>query len=58
MEESVLIDDVDGTIFDYMVTADKILVLSSPPLGIKPGNILKGENPIKTELHIYSIKGL
>lgn len=58
MEESVLIDDVGGTIFDYMVTANKILVLSSPPLGIKPGNILKGENPIKTELHIYSIKGL
>ena len=58
MEESVLIDNVDGTIFDYMVTANKILVLSSPPLGIKPGNILKGENPIKTELHIYSIKGL
>ncbi len=58
MEENVLIDDVDGTIFDYMVNANKILVLSSPPLGIKPGNILKGENPIKTELHIYSIKGL
>jgi len=58
MEERILIDDVGGTIFDYMVTADKILVLSSPPLGIKPGNILKGENPIKTELHIYSIKGL
>lgn len=58
MEENVLIDDVDGTIFDYMVNANKIFVLSSPPLGIKPGNILKGENPIKTELYIYSIKGL
>lgn len=58
MEESILIDNIKGTLFDYTVSGDKIIVISSPPLGIKPGNILKGENPIKTELSIYSLKGM
>ncbi|MEW6052199.1 MAG: hypothetical protein AB1552_00205 [Nitrospirota bacterium] len=58
MEEKVLIDNIGGTVFDYLVSGDKIIVLASPLLGIKPGNILKGENPIKTELHIYSLKGM
>jgi len=58
MEEGVLIEDISGTLFDYALADDKIIVLSSPPLGIKPKNILKGENPIRTELYIYSLKGM
>ncbi len=57
MEDSVVIDGVDGTILDYAVTSDNIFVLSSPLFGIRAGNILKGENPVKKELTIYPIKG-
>jgi len=58
MEESVLVDNVSGTIFDYAVAGQKILFLASPMFGIKPGNILKGENPLRTELYIYNVKGI
>jgi hypothetical protein len=58
MEESVLVDNISGTIFDYAVAGQKILLLASPMFGIKPGNILKGENPLRTELYIYNAKGI
>jgi hypothetical protein len=58
MEEGVLIDNISGNVFDYALSGDKILVLSSPPFGIKPKNILQGENPIMTELSVYIDKGI
>lgn len=57
MEESVLINDVKGSVLDYALAGDKMIVLTSPFFGIKFGNILKGENPLGTVLYIYSIKG-
>jgi hypothetical protein len=57
MEEGTLIDNIKGSILDYITAADKIIVLASPLFGIKAENILKGENPLKTTLYIYSIKG-
>jgi hypothetical protein len=57
MDEGVVINRVDGTILDYAVTSDNIFVLASPLFGIRAGNILKGENPVRTELSIYPIKG-
>lgn len=57
MEGRVLIDDIQGSLLDYTVVGDKIMVLSSPFLGIKFDNILKGENPLVTLLRIYSAKG-
>lgn len=57
LEEGVLIDDIRGTVIDYAVAGDKIIVLASPIFGVKPENILKGENPLRTMLYIYSIKG-
>ncbi|MBI5635160.1 MAG: VCBS repeat-containing protein [Nitrospirae bacterium] len=57
MEESVLIDDIPGTLFDYALAGDKIIVLSSPLLGVKFENVLKGENPLGTLLHIYAARG-
>ncbi|MEW6001307.1 MAG: VCBS repeat-containing protein [Nitrospirota bacterium] len=57
MEEDVLIDDIRGSILDYVVAGEKIIILASPMFGIKAGNILKGENPLKTILYVYSIKG-
>ncbi|MEW6213631.1 MAG: hypothetical protein AB1478_00260 [Nitrospirota bacterium] len=57
IEEGVLIDDIKGSVLDFAVTNDRIFVLTSPMFGIKPGNILKGENPLRTILYIYPIKG-
>jgi hypothetical protein len=56
MEESLLIDNIKGSILDYAVAGDKVIVLVSPMFGIKAGNILKGENPLKTMLYIYPMK--
>lgn len=56
-EESVLIDNIKGAVLDYISSGDKIIVLASPMFGIIAGNILKGENPLRTMLYIYSIKG-
>jgi hypothetical protein len=58
MEEGVLIDNISGTVYDYALSGNKIFVLSSPPLGIKPKNILQGESPIMTELSVYTDKGI
>ena len=58
MEESVLIDDISGSVIDYSVANDKIFVLASPLFGVKTGNILKGDNPLRTVLYIFSIKGI
>lgn len=56
MEEGIFIDNISGSILDYNIAGSKILVLASPILGIKAGNILKGENPLQTTLYVYSIK--
>jgi hypothetical protein len=58
MEDDVLVDNIGGTLLDYAVDHDKIIVLASPLFGIKPGNILKGESLGNTELLIYPLKGL
>ncbi len=57
MEEGVLIEGVPGSIQDYAVAGDQIMVLASPFMGVKFGNILKGENPLGVVLYIYSVKG-
>lgn len=57
MEEAVLIDGVGGSILDYAVSGDQVAVLASPMMGLKFGNILKGENPLGAMLFIYSLKG-
>ncbi|MDQ7787694.1 MAG: VCBS repeat-containing protein [Thermodesulfovibrionales bacterium] len=56
MEETSFIDGISGTLLDYAVSGDKVLVLSSPVLGLKAGNILKGNNPLGSMLSIYSMK--
>jgi hypothetical protein len=57
MEEGVLIEGVKGSIQDYALSGDEIMVLASPFMGVKFENILKGENPLGVVLYIYSIKG-
>jgi hypothetical protein len=57
MEEDVLIDGIGGNVLDYSLVGDKIAVLSRPLMGIKFGNILKGENPIGSVLSVYVVRG-
>lgn len=57
MEENNLIDDMSGSIIDYVLAGDRLIVLSRPILGLKPKKILKGENPLGSSLYIYSLKG-
>ncbi len=55
MAEGVLIDDIIGSVLDYTVSGNRLIVLTSPFLGIKFKNILKGENPLGKMLLIYSL---
>ena len=57
VEERVLIDNIQGTLFDYAVDDDTIIALTSPLFGIKAGNILTGKNPLQTVVLIYKVKG-
>ncbi len=57
MEESTLIDGIRGTLLDYSLTNDEVFVLASPIMGLKFGNILKGESPLGATIYIYTIKG-
>lgn len=57
MEENNLLDDISGGIIDYALAGDKLFVLSKPLFGLKPKNILKGENPLGSSIYVYSLKG-
>lgn len=58
MEEGVLIKNINGNIQDFMVDGNKVIVLNSPMLGLRPGKLLKGKNPFGKVLTIYSMKGI
>ncbi|MBI5100810.1 MAG: VCBS repeat-containing protein [Nitrospirae bacterium] len=57
MDEGVMIDGIKGSLLDYAVTGDRVIVLSSPFMGLKFENLLKGESPLGSMLYIYSVKG-
>lgn len=57
MEEMAVVDGISGGVMDYAISGDRIYVLSKPLFGIKPKNILKGENPLGSMLYVYSLKG-
>lgn len=56
MGETALIDGISGTLLDYAISGDTLMVLSSPVFGLKAGNILKGNNPLGSILSVYSMK--
>ncbi len=58
VEEKGLLQEIGGEILDYAIVGDRILVLSKPLFGIRPKNILKGENPFGIMLYIFSLKGI
>jgi len=57
VEERGLFGEIGGEILDYAIVGDRIIVLSKPLFGIRPKNILKGENPFGIMLYIFSLKG-
>ena len=57
MEHGELVADVKGSLLDYALSGDKVMILSGPLMGIKFGNILKGEDPFGTMLFVYLVKG-
>lgn len=57
VEERGLLEEIGGEILDYVVVGDRIIVISKPLFGIRPKNILKGENPFGIMLYIFSLKG-
>ncbi len=57
MEERVVVEGISGSLLDYAVTGDRLIVLSKPLFGIKAKNILSGENPMGDMLYVYSLKG-
>lgn len=58
MEERGLVEDISGGVTDYVISGDRLFVLTKPLFGIKAKNILKGESPFGSLLYIYSLKGL
>ncbi len=57
VQKRVLIDGIAGELLDYAIFGNKVAVLSKPKLGMKTGNILKGDNPFVKQLQIYSLSG-
>jgi hypothetical protein len=57
MEQRILIEGIPGSILDYALSGDRLVVLSKPLFGIKTKNILKGENPLGSMVYIYSLRG-
>lgn len=57
MEQGEVVDGIKGSLLDYAVSGDDVIVLSSPFMGIKFGNIIKGEDPFGTTLYVYLVKG-
>lgn len=57
MEENTLIDGISGSVMDYAILPDRLIVISKPLFGLKPKNILKGESPMGSMLYVYSLKG-
>ena len=57
VDERTILEGVPGTLLDYALAGDKVVVLNSPIFGIKYQSILKGENPLGSTLQIYSVRG-
>ncbi|MEK7196397.1 MAG: hypothetical protein AAB151_01900, partial [Nitrospirota bacterium] len=57
MEERTVIENIPGTLLDYSLEGDRLILLDRPSFGIKLQNIFKGENPLGSVLYIYSLKG-
>ncbi|MCL5024438.1 MAG: VCBS repeat-containing protein [Nitrospirae bacterium] len=57
MEVNTFVEGIAGSVMDYVLLPDRLVVLSRPLFGLKPKNILKGESPFGSMLYVYSLKG-
>jgi hypothetical protein len=55
IEENTLVGGVPGNILDYTIYKDRIYVLARPMFGLNLSGVLKGDNPLVTNLFIYKI---
>ncbi|MBF0318386.1 MAG: VCBS repeat-containing protein [Nitrospirae bacterium] len=55
VEENTLVGGIPGSVLDYTIYKDRIYVLSRPILGLNLSGMLKGENPLVTNLYIYKL---
>jgi hypothetical protein len=56
IKEERMIEDIGGTMIDFAIMGDKIVIIVKPFLGIKMGNIIKGKNPFKRNLYVFSFE--
>jgi hypothetical protein len=57
IKRSVLIEGIDGELLDFAIFDNRLAVINKPMIGVKPSNIIRGEQIFVTELNIYSLKG-
>ena len=57
LEDRIFVESMNGEIFDYAMSGDRIYVIARPMFGINFKNVLKGENPFGSLLYVFSIKG-
>ncbi|WP_420265909.1 hypothetical protein [Candidatus Magnetominusculus dajiuhuensis] len=55
VEENALVGAISGNIIDYTIYKDRIYVLARPILGLNLSGMLKGENPLTTNLFVYKL---
>ncbi len=57
LDERVFVEEINGEIFDYALSGDRIYVIARPMFGINFKNVLKGESPFGSLLYVFSTKG-
>lgn len=57
VEELAFGKEVSGTVLDMAATKDKLILLDSPVLGLKFGNILQGDSPFTEAVLVYPLEG-
>ncbi|HSW63059.1 MAG TPA: VCBS repeat-containing protein [Dissulfurispiraceae bacterium] len=57
LEDRIFVESMNGEIFDYAISGDRIYVIARPMFGINFKNVLKGENPFGSLLYVFSTKG-
>jgi hypothetical protein len=56
MEESTIVEKLSGNALDYTFYDDKLVVAAKVPLGLRFGNILKGQGAGGSALYIFPFK--
>ncbi len=55
-DELDLVKEIHGTIYDYAISGNNLLVIASPILGMEFKKILQGESPVTRFLYMYPLE--